>query len=197
MPAARRIPGLILALAGAWLAGYALWLYWPDFEAMALALTFSGNFVAGLVFLAGGVFQLVTARPAPRFLYFDAIVVLTLVFVICVIFMDSLTTFDVLFVLHVVNPLLALGLWLGLVDHSVSRFVPTVLSGAVFPLVYFNLVILTGAGGYDFVDVDQQGIGGVLLFALGCLAALLATGALLLALNRLLHRPTPRESTVM
>jgi hypothetical protein len=175
-------------VAGAWLAGFALWLYWPDFEAMALALTFSGNFLAGLVFLGGGVYQLVTRRSAPRFLYFDAVVVLALIFVICVVFMDSLRYLDAFFVLHVANPLLAFGLWLALVDHTPSRFWPSVLSGAAFPLAYFLLVILSGAGGYTFVDVDRQGVAGVLLFAAICLVALLGTGALLLALNKLVHK---------
>lgn len=104
---------------------------------------------------------------------------------------------------HVVLPLMFVADWLLFYEHRKVKWTYP-LDSTVFPLVYLAFVYMRAwlvnfdtavpkLYPYFFIDVNQQGIAGVVRWCLILLAAFIVLGYILMAVDRMM--PAAREST--
>lgn len=155
-------------------------------------LTFLSNLITGVVFIVGGLYGLIKEKQLPQPVYFNSVVLVQLVFLICMAFLAEFNFKGSYLFLHITNPILATIVFFLCTtpeDHTKGK---TVLSALIFPLVYLVYVIIYGyASGYwiyGIVNIPDRG----LLFVLSVIAAsalgIVALACVQYGLSRLLYR---------
>lgn len=144
-------------------------------------LTFLSNALAGLVFLTGGILGLVQKKELPRLYYLNTTVLLTLVFLTCMAFLGEMNFSGAFIFLHVINPILAILVFVILTPDGRSLKRMEILSTLIFPLIYLVYAItyglLSGNWLYGFINVDHKGI---LFVSIVC--GIMAVGIVLVSL---------------
>ena len=158
--------------------------------AFAYELTFLSNFLSGIFMGIVGILMCFDKK-VPQFLFLDFAILLLIVFFVTVSFSGNFKMTGVMFILHIINPVLAAAYYLVFSDQTATekKFVPTAL---VMPVLYlvFSLLYgtLTGNYIYFFLDYEQNGIGYMCLFLSGISAGTVLVSFFLYDLNRLFRK---------
>ncbi len=124
-------------------------------------LTFLSNALAGLVFLTGGVLGLVRKKELSRVYYLNTTVLLVLVFLTCMAFFGEMNFSGAFIFLHIVNPILAILIFVILTPDGRPLKRIELLSTLFFPILYLVYALtygmLSGNWLYGFINVDDKG----------------------------------------
>ncbi|MDR0299284.1 MAG: hypothetical protein LBI13_04290 [Streptococcaceae bacterium] len=183
---------ILSILFGSWLLLIALISY--GFQIIGnWELTFWSNLCAGALLLIAGIYELKYHRKLPRFLYFDAMLLLMLVFIFVMAFASQMNFAGSFLFLHIINPILMFLFWLLFIDHRQDKGIKSICSGLVLPLIYVVIVELFKNGYYPPLSVRENGLVGVLTLIMVFLGILLILAMASFNLNKFFHRIFQKE----
>ena len=115
----------------------------------------------GLVFLTGGILGLVRKKELSRVYYLNTTVLLVLVFLTCMAFLSEMNFSGAFIFLHVINPILAILVFVILTPDGQPLKRIELLSTLIFPILYLVYAltygILSGNWLYGFINIDDKG----------------------------------------
>lgn len=153
-------------------------------------LTFLSNFLSG-VFLSGTFLFRRLGRKVPQILYFDCMMLLFLVLIVCTAFTGVFKFNGLFFFLHMLNPLLMILYYFLFCDMNRVHKARQALSALAAPILYLIFAAVygktTGDSIYFFLNVKEYGYGYCILFAAVLSAALVMFGCAMFFLNRIIH----------
>lgn len=153
-------------------------------------LTFLSNFLSG-VFLSGTFLLRRSGKKVPQILYFDCMMLLFLVLIVCAAFTGVFKFNGMFFCLHMLNPLLMILYYFLFCDMNRVQKTRQVLSALAAPILYLVFAAgygkVTGDSIYFFLNVKEYGYGYCVSFAAVLSAVLVIIGCALFFLNRIIH----------
>lgn len=153
-------------------------------------LTFLSNFSSG-VFLSGTFLVRRSGRKVPQILYFDCMMLLFLVLIVCTAFTGVFKFNGPFFFLHMLNPLLMILYYFLFCDMNRVHKARQVLSALAAPFLYLIFAAVygktTGDSIYFFLNVKEYGYGYCISFAAVLSATLVMIGCAMFFLNRIIH----------
>lgn len=161
-------------------------------------LTFLSNALTGLAFLTGGILGLVRKRELPRILYLNTTVLLALVFLTCMAFLSEMNFSGAFIFLHVINPILAILVFVILTPDGSPLKRIEILSTLFFPIIYLVYAItyglLSGNWLYGFINVDNKGVVFVSIVCGIMAVGILFVSLLLNGISQLLYKKIMQET---
>lgn len=153
-------------------------------------LTFLSNFLSG-VFLSGTFLLRRSGKKVPQILYFDCMMLLFLVLIVCAAFTGVFKFNGMFFCLHMLNPLLMILYYFLFCDMNRVQKTRQVLSALAAPILYLVFAAgygkVTGDSIYFFLNVKEYGYGYCVSFAAVLSAVLVIIGCAMFFLNRIIH----------
>ncbi|WP_409016565.1 Pr6Pr family membrane protein [Anaerostipes caccae] len=153
-------------------------------------LTFLSNFLSG-VFLSGTFLLRRSGKKVPQILYFDCMMLLFLVLIVCAAFTGVFKFNGMFFCLHMLNPLLMILYYFLFCDMNRVQKTRQVLSALAAPILYLVFAAgygkVTGDSIYFFLNVEEYGYGYCVSFAAVLSAVLVIIGCAMFFLNRIIH----------
>lgn len=169
--------------------------YLPDilkYGMYEFELTFLSNIITGLFFICGGIYGIRKKRELPQILYLNSIVTLQLVFMICMVFISEFNFSGGYIFLHIVNPILATIEFFSCTSCKKVPSVKVVMTGLIFPVVYFIYVIVYGYQSgywiYGILNIPERGILFVAVLACICVTGIILLEFVQYKINYLLSR---------
>lgn len=130
-------------------------------------LTFLSNAIVGLLFVCGGSYGLIKKRDLPQILYFNSILLLQVVFLICMVFIEEFNFSGSYIFLHIVNPILATAAFYICTSCKKMPNSKVLLSALLLPVAYLVYVIIYGYHSgywlYGILNIPERGIGFVII----------------------------------
>jgi hypothetical protein len=161
-------------------------------------LTFLSNLMAGIAFLTGGILGLVRNKELPRTLYLDTTVLLALVFLTCMAFITEMNFTGAFVFLHVINPILAILVFVFLTADARPLKKIEILSTIFFPVAYLAYAItyglLSGYWLYGFINIDKKGILFVSILCVIMAAGIILVSLLLYGISQLIYKKAVQKS---
>ena len=157
-------------------------------------LTFLSNFLSG-VFLSLTFFFRRSGRKVPQILYFDCMMLLFLVLIVCAAFTGVFKFNGMFFCLHMLNPLLMIFYYFLFCDMNRVQKTRQILSALAAPMLYLVFAAgygkVTGDSIYFFLNVKKYGYGYCVSFITVLFAAVVMLGCAMFFLNRIIQNNSP------
>lgn len=155
-------------------------------------LTFLSNVLTGLIFITGGIIGFMRNKELPQIYYLNTSVLLVLVFLTCVVFHKEMNFSGAYFFLHVINPILAMIVFLIFTANGRPLKRIEIISTLFFPVIYLVYAItyglLSGHWLYGFINIDDKGILFVLIVCVIMAVGIIIVSLLLYGISQIIYK---------